>query len=184
LQIKLVDISDPDESGGINPIACEILVHAEEMFDVPPEEQGLPMIVVGERALTGEGAIREQLAGLIGEYLRSGGTSCPDIPGLAEFAAGVGDSSPGSNEGEECGLDEDMCEAPAPVWVAYFYEVGCRECSRAEYDIRYVESKYPQVMVQEYNAQSDVASRPCIAARFGFVRGLDLKYTLSNPRRA
>jgi cytochrome c biogenesis protein CcdA len=166
LQVKLVDISNPSEPGGINPIAYEMLIRAEEMFDVSPEEQGLPMIVVGERALTGEGAIRERLAGLIDEYLKSGGTSWPDIPGLAEFASEMGDSDPGSGAGEDCGLDEDMCEAPAPVWMAYFYEVGCQECSRAEYDIRYVESKYPQVMVQEYNAQSDAALIEWLGARF------------------
>jgi cytochrome c biogenesis protein CcdA len=180
LQIKLVDISDPNEPGGINPITYEMLIRAEEMFDVPLEERGLPMIVVGERALTGEGVIREQLVGLIDEYLKSGGTSWPDIPGLAEVTAGVPVVGPGIEQnpgGEEVGLcspEEEICEAPAPVWMAYFYEVGCQECSRAEYDIRYVESKYPQVMVQEYNAQSDAALIEWLGARFGMPEKLRL----------
>jgi cytochrome c biogenesis protein CcdA len=173
LEIKLVDISDPKEPGGINPTAYEMLIHAEAMFGVSPEEQGLPMLIVGDRALVGEGTIREQLPGLVDEYLEAGGTAWPDIPGLAELDAGTDGSSlsagadPGSGEEADCGPDEDICEAPAPVWMAYFYEVGCQECSRAEYDIRYVETKYPQVMVEEYNAQSDAALIEWLGARFG-----------------
>jgi cytochrome c biogenesis protein CcdA len=173
LEIKLIDISDPSELGGINPTTYEMLIHAETMFDVCPEEQGLPMLVVGDRALIGEGAIREQLPGLVDEYLKAGGTAWPDIPGLAEFAVGTEGSNPsagtgpGSGEEADCGSDEEICEAPAPVWMAYFYEVGCQECSRAEYDIRYVETKYPQVMVEEYNAQSDAALIEWLGARFG-----------------
>jgi cytochrome c biogenesis protein CcdA len=172
LEIKLVDISDPDEPGGINPITYEMLIHAEEMFDVSPEEQGLPMVIVGERVLVGETAIREQLPGLVDEYLKTGGTSWPDVPGLAEFAVGTGGSipgggsDPGGEEGQDCGPDEEVCEVANPVWMAYFYEVGCQECSRAEYDIRYVESKYPQLMVEEHNAQTDAALIEWLGARF------------------
>ncbi len=167
LQIKLVDISDPNEPGGINPTTYEMLIHAEAMFGVSPEEQGLPMLVVGDRALVGEGAIREQLPGLVDEYLEAGGTAWPDIPRLAELDAGMDDPNPGVSSNPGCGPDEEICEAPAPVWMAYFYEVGCQDCSRAEYDIRYVETKSPQVMVEEYNAQSDAALIEWLGARFG-----------------
>jgi cytochrome c biogenesis protein CcdA len=173
LEIKLVDISDPNEPGGINPITYEMLIRAEEMFGVSPEEQGLPMAIVGERVLVGEIVIREQLPGLVDAYLEMGGTSWPDVPGLAEFTAGVGDSvsdvgsDPGDKEGHDCGADEEVCEVASPVWMAYFYEVGCQECSRAEYDIRYVESRYPQLIVEEYNAQTDVALIEWLGARFG-----------------
>jgi cytochrome c biogenesis protein CcdA len=172
LEIKLVDISDPNEPGGINPITYEMLIHAEEMFDVSPEEQGLPMVVVGERVLVGETVIREQLPGLVDECLETGGTFWPDIPGLAEFSAGLGDSvsgagsDPRDEEGQNCGPEEEVCDVASPVWMAYFYEVGCQECSRAEYDIRYVETKYPQLMVEEYNAQSEAALIEWLGARF------------------
>ena len=39
------------------------------------------------------------------------------------------------------------------------YEVGCQECSRAEYDLRYVAEKYPQVIVEEYNVQDEAARK-------------------------
>jgi len=47
--------------------------------------------------------------------------------------------------------------APSPIWAAYFYEVGCQNCSRAEYDIKYVQSIYPQLLIDEFNVQDDTA---------------------------
>jgi thiol-disulfide isomerase/thioredoxin len=164
LQIKVVDISDPNAPGSINAAHYEMLVHAEEMFDVPPEERGLPMVIVGGEALVGEDVIRERLPCLLGDCLEQGGAPWPDIPGLADIASGpviVGPGigfNPGGEGIQACEAEEAaVCEAPAPIWVAYFYEVGCRECSRAEYDIRYVESQYPQLMIEQYNVQDDAA---------------------------
>ncbi len=171
LQIKVVDISDPDNPGGLDAANYELLVYAEQALDVPLEEKGLPLVVVGDEALVGEGAIRQRLPGLVGDYLASGGVAWPDIPGLAEVGAGlvvVGpdiDPNPGSEGDDICAPDDEVCAAPAPVWMAYFYEVGCQECGRAEYDIRYVESKYPQVMVEEYNLQGDAALAEWLGAR-------------------
>ena len=174
LQIKVVDISDPGAPGGVNAANYELLVHAEEMFDVPPEERGLPMVIVGGEALAGEDAIREQLPRLICSCMEQGGTPWPGIPGLADVASGLAIVGPGTglNPGSEgielCEAEEAaVCEAPTPIWVAYFYEVGCQECSRAEYDIRYVESKYPQVVVEEYNVQGDAALAEWMGARLG-----------------
>jgi cytochrome c biogenesis protein CcdA len=171
LQIKVVDISDPNNPGGLNAANYEMLVSAEEAFGVPAEEQGLPMAVVGGEALVGEDAIRERLPCLVGACLGSGGTSWPDIPGLAEVDSGLAILRPGiggdpGGEGYEvCAPEAAACAAPAPVWIAYFYEVGCQECSRVEYDIRYVESAYPQVMVEEYNVQSDAALAEWLGSR-------------------
>jgi cytochrome c biogenesis protein CcdA len=170
LQIKLVDISDPNRPGGIDPDNYEILVRAEEAFGVSPEEQGLPMLVVGEIVLAGEDAIRERLPALVCTCLESGGTSWPDISGLAEITIGSGEGFPGIGfgpgvEGVEPCVSEGSCSVPVPVWMAYFYEVSCQECSRAEYDIRYVQSRYPQLMIEEYNAQSDASLLEWLGAR-------------------
>jgi len=174
LQIKVVDISDPNNPGGLNATNYEMLVYAEKLFDVPPEEQGLPMAIIGGEGLVGEDAIRQRLPCLVGDCLASEGAPWPDIPGLTEVNAGltiVGPGiglNPGSEEGKICAPEEAaVCEAPAPIWAVYFYEVGCQECSRAEYDIRYVESKYPQVIVEEYNVQGDAALAEWLGARLG-----------------
>lgn len=169
LQIKVIEISDPAN--------YEILLRIEDVFDVSPEERGLPVLVVGSEVLIGENAIREQLPCLIDNCLRVG-ANWPDVPGLEEIAVEESGRqmdvvpetsfSLGGQEAESCGPeDSEVCTAPMPIWMAYFYEVGCQECSRAEYDIRYVKSKYPQLVVEEYSAQEDAALAEWLGARFG-----------------
>lgn len=165
MQIKVVEISDPAH--------YEMLIRAEEMFGVSPEKRGLPTLVIDGQILIGEDAIRKQLPCLLGTCLGAGGTSWPDIPGLQEIAV-EGQKEPiigfslGQEESATCGPEDTAaCEAPPPIWAAYFYDVGCQECSRAEYDIRYVQSKYPQLMVEEHNAQDDAALAEWLGARVG-----------------
>jgi cytochrome c biogenesis protein CcdA len=160
----VIEISDPAN--------YEMLIRAEEMFDVAPEERGLPTLVIDGQVLIGEDMIREQLSCLLDSCLGAGGTSWPDIPGLdsvvVEGGTGLGLGVNPGGEVEPCGPeDAAACEGPAPIWGAYFYEVGCQECSRAEYDIRYVQSKYPQVLVEEYNVQEDAALAEWLGARAG-----------------
>jgi cytochrome c biogenesis protein CcdA len=166
LQVKMVEISDPAN--------YEILIRAEEAFGVLPEERGLPTLLVGGQVLIGEDAIREQLRCLLDTCLGVGGTSWPDIPGLQGIAVGgeaglaTGFSLLGLGESETCGPEDAVaCEPPPSIWAAYFYEVGCQECSRAEYDIQYTQSKYPQLLVEEYSAQEDAALVEWLGARVG-----------------
>jgi len=168
MQIKVIEISDPAN--------YEILIRTEQLFDVSAEERGLPTLVIDGQVLIGEDAIREQLRCLLDTCLIAGGTSWPDVPGLDEVAPqGTGSIDlspglgvPGAGELEPCGSEEAVaCEGPAPIWAAYFYQVGCQECSRAEYDILYVQSKYPQLVVDEYNVQEDAAFAKWLSDRFG-----------------
>ena len=166
MQIKMVEISDPTN--------YEMLIRAEEMFGVTPEQRGLPTLVIDGQALIGEEAVRGQLHCLLDTCLGAGGTSWPDIPGLGDIAVeGEGEPGLGFNPGglgieglEPCGPEDvAACEGPAPIWAAYFYDVGCQECSRAEYDIRYVRSMYPQLLVEEYSVQEDAALAEWLGAR-------------------
>ena len=167
MQIKIVEISDPAN--------YEMLMYAEEMFELPPEERGLPTLIIGGKVLVGESAIREQLSCLCDTCVQAGGTSWPDIPGLEQVGVNgleeTGLILDPQGELAQCGPeDADVCQVPesAPdvtIWAAYFYEVGCQECSRAEYDIRYVQSQYPQLRVEEYNVQDDAALAEFLASR-------------------
>jgi cytochrome c biogenesis protein CcdA/glutaredoxin len=166
MQIKMVEISDPAN--------YEMLIRTEEMFGVSSEERGLPTLVVGGQVLIGEDAIREQLRCQLDTCLGAGGTSWPDIPGLekvgveGEGGLDTGFDLLGAEELTTCGPEDAVaCEAPPSIWAAYFYEVGCQECSRAEYDIRYAQSKYPQLLVKEYSAQEDAALAEWLGARAG-----------------
>ena len=165
MQIKVIEISEPAN--------YEMLIRAEEMSGVSTEERGLPTLVIDGQALVGEDAIRQQLRCLLDTCLGVGGTSWPDILGL-EGVAVEGQEGPipefslGLEESATCGPEDTVaCEAPPTIWAAYFYEVGCQECSRAEYDIRYAQSKYPQLLIAEYTAQEDAALAEWLGARAG-----------------
>ena len=167
LQLKMVEISDPAN--------YEMLIRAEEMLEVSAEERGLPTLILGEQVLIGEYDIPEQLPCLVDSCLEAGGTAWPEIPGLDGIpieGSSELDFGPGAQAGTEgvqpCDSeDAERCEEPAAIWAAYFYEVGCQNCGRAEHDVRYVQSKYPQLLVEEHNVQTDTALAEWLADRFG-----------------
>jgi len=164
MEIKTIEISEPQN--------YELLVHAEEAFQVSQEERGLPTLVIDGQVLIGEDEIREQLPCLLDSCLEAGGTSWPDIPGLeavttepsTDFGSGLGLGG----DAEPCGTEEEAaCEGPAPIWMAYFYQVGCQACSRAEYDIEYAKSQYPQLVVKEFDVQENAALADWLGKRLG-----------------
>ncbi|MCP4538705.1 MAG: hypothetical protein GY832_16345 [Chloroflexi bacterium] len=170
LQIKWVQYHDPTQPTKVDPAKYEMLLRAEEMFGVSAERRGIPTLVIDEQALVGEDEIRERLSHLIDAGLGTGGTSWPDIPGLEEIpiasegTLNFGLVPPIVEEVEPCDEEELVCEpGAASIWAAYFYQVGCQECSRAESDIQYVRSRYSQLVVEEFDIYDSVDLVKCLA---------------------
>ncbi|MCS7281923.1 MAG: hypothetical protein NZ769_00975 [Anaerolineae bacterium] len=166
LDIRYLEIS--------SPAVYELLIRTEEYFNVAPERRGLPTIVLGDRILIGEEEVRQQLPCLVEKCLAETGADFPPIPGLEEVLSGV--NPPSANPGpigEPGGLgictpaEVSACETQAPIWAAYFYQVGCQECSRAEADIRYIRQRYPQLIVEEFNIYEQAALAQWLAERIG-----------------
>lgn len=166
LDVRYLEISDP--------AAYELLIRTEEYFKVAPEKRGLPTIVLGDRILIGEEEVRQQLPCLVEKCLAETGADFPPIPGLEEALSGAArpPANPGLG-GEPGGLgictpaEVAACETQAPVWAAYFYQVGCQKCSRAEADIRYIRQRYPQLIVEEFNIYEHAALAHWLAERIG-----------------
>jgi uncharacterized membrane protein/thiol-disulfide isomerase/thioredoxin len=57
------------------------------------QDGGVPFLVIGGKYLMGSTDIPEQLPGLIETYLRQGGVGVPEIPGLREAMAMMGNSA-------------------------------------------------------------------------------------------
>ncbi len=166
LDIRYLEIGDPN--------AYELLVRAEEYFGVAPEKRGLPTIVIGDQILIGEEEVRQQLPCLVEKCLAETGADFPPIPGLADALNGVSKPPASPGTGVEpggigiCSPEEvAACETQAPIWAAYFYQVGCQECSRAEADIRYIRQRYPQLVVEEFNIYEHAALAQWLAERAG-----------------
>jgi uncharacterized membrane protein len=79
LQVIGIDISQP---------AGAVLYEAStEQYNVPPEMQGVPRLVVGDRFMVGSLQIPQEFPGVVEQGLASGGIDWPAIPGLAEAMA-------------------------------------------------------------------------------------------------
>jgi uncharacterized membrane protein/thiol-disulfide isomerase/thioredoxin len=55
-----------------------------EIFEVPPERRGVPMMVIGDQVLVGSIEIPERFTDLVQEGFDQGGLDWPAIPGLVE----------------------------------------------------------------------------------------------------
>lgn len=156
LDIRLIEISEQAN--------YQLLLQMESLHAVPADKATVPEIFIGDQVLFGENEIRAQLPGLIEEYLRQGGISWP--AGLE--AASTPTASP-TRTPKVCHACEGVAQhhqtltaqpvaSPTPtpnpaIHVAFFFQAGCHECDRAEYDLRYLQSKYPQLQVHVFDVQ-------------------------------
>jgi cytochrome c biogenesis protein CcdA len=151
IEIKLLDTSDPYNHG--------LLVSLEDAAEIPPEKRGVPMMFVGPTVMVGSLSIEGNLEEVIDKYLAEGGTDypiaeallVPPTPGLAA-------------------TPQPTLTAQAenhPVHIAYFYEIGCQECDRVTYDLNYLQSKYPNLVVETFDVQKDAALSEWLGEQYG-----------------
>lgn len=165
LQIKMVETNS-------DPANYEMLIGAEEIFDVSPEERGFPTLIVADQVLIGEEEIREQLSCLLNTCLGEGGTLWPDIPGLegipieGQEDLGLGFEVAAIGE-QPCPPEETGTCTKETIFAAYFYQVGCKNCSRAEADIQYVRSQHTQLVIEDFNIYDSVDLAQCLAEHAG-----------------
>lgn len=77
LFIIAVNIANPD-----GQILFKAII---DYHQIPPERQGVPMLLVGDEILVGSYEIPNQFPGLIADGLANGGIKWPDIPELRTF---------------------------------------------------------------------------------------------------
>ncbi|MCB2202947.1 hypothetical protein KQH56_02965 [bacterium] len=159
LDVRLLEIGDP--------AYYEALLAAEAWFDVGVEDRTIPTLVVGDEVLVGEVEIGERFPGVVSDGIQAGGIPFPAIDSLDP--AVLVSVSPEATEAtdEACETDES-CEIAAPIFAAYFYQTGCKECSRVEADLKYLRSKYPQLQVQEYNIYDHADLATWMTDRIGY----------------
>jgi cytochrome c biogenesis protein CcdA len=149
LEILSVEISD-----SVNYV---IYLEAIKLFEVTPTRQGVPALYIADTHLVGLDEIKDELPGLIKENFKQGGVSYPAIPGLADLTDGVV---------EQTEPAETVKDA-APIYLVYFYQVGCRDCDRVKGDLDYLKSKYPQLVVEEYNVRDEGTLSEWLGERAG-----------------
>lgn len=80
-QLSVLEVDSSQRDGG------DLFRAAIARYSIPPERQGVPMMIVGDTVLVGAVEIPQQLPGLVAAGLQAGGIDWPDLPGIEEFAA-------------------------------------------------------------------------------------------------
>lgn len=92
-KLEMVGVDTSSEGGSA------LFLAAIEKFELPPEYQAVPLLIIDDVILIGGNQIPEQFPGLIEEYLAKGGVDWPDIPGLREaLEASDADATPVDEE--------------------------------------------------------------------------------------
>jgi len=111
--------------------------------------------------------IREKLEGIIDDYLAEGGVDFP-IPEeyLMEVTPTPGPGTP-SGAAATSVPPASPTSALQPIAMAYFDEVGCRECDRVTYDINYLKSIYPQLEADVLDLGEHAALNEWLCEQYG-----------------
>ena len=160
LGIRLVELGES--------VNYEALMKAESAFGIQAGERGLPVVLIGDQMLNGEQQTREKFVELIEAGLAGDGIKLPEIPGVDPTSLVISQAQPTPDAGLVCSPeDPTACEVSAPIYAAYFYQTGCKECARAETDLAYLNSKYPQLIIEEFNIYDEAAMAEWMAERVG-----------------
>jgi glutaredoxin len=125
---------------------ADILSRLNTGLRVPPPPKGTAEILIDHRMLVGLAEIQRELPGLVDKYLAQGGIN---LPSLDELAGTPSPATPSTNTTATPSLVVTQ-PADKPIYLAYFEKAGCQECARTAYDLRLVESEYPQVVVDSF----------------------------------
>ena len=159
LDIRLLELGNPD--------SYRAMITAEAHYGVKPEERGLPTMLINDQILIGEEQNRQNLPGLIESAIVGEGIDFPAIEGLDPNVLLSVAPQPVTGP-VACSADNpDACNIANPIYLAYFYKVGCKECNIVDADLTFLRSQYPSLIVQEFNILEEVDLALWMARRAG-----------------
>ena len=150
LEFKTIQVNT--ESG------FEVFADAENTLIGDAGRWDIPTIVVEDKYMIGEDAIRSTLLPHLQCVFADGGNAWPEIPSLLALD-NVNDLSPadksftGGEQGlQECISEEEAaaCVSPVPIFALYLTSRDCEPaCDRTIYDLRYLQGLYPQMIFED-----------------------------------
>lgn len=106
-QLELLAINTTTEQGQ------QLYRSAIERFQIPPERQGVPTLIIGDTVLVGSTEIPEQLPALVEALLVQGGIDWPDLPEIRLLLADQEAELAGTTDGQ-AGPDQQAPPAEPP----------------------------------------------------------------------
>ena len=151
VEIAFIDISNTNNYIG--------LLQLEAAYGLDSSKAIVPEMFIGKDVLMGEVEIPEKLAGLIDKYLAQGGVDYPELARLNPEETPSWPPTP------------TPAATSQPIALAYFYNLGCQECARAEYDLKLLQSRYPQVEVYRFDVVEQARLNEWLGQRNGVPAG-------------
>ena len=130
IEFKEFEISD-DEN-------FELLIKFEAQYG---QENDVPVIFIGDKVIGGDD-VDTDLENIISEYSKTG---CP-YPKLEK-----------SEEKDTNAVD--LSDDSKPIYIAYFFKVGCKYCDHTVYALKTLKKRYPQLEIREYEINSSESMR-------------------------
>ena len=150
-----------------NPSNYEALIQIEEDYGIQSADRGLPTILIGNKLLIGEEQCQAELPDTLNNLLVQSEITLPEAAGV-DISTLNSEAANFSDDIEICTIDDpEACETGEPIYAAYFYQVGCKECSRAEADLIYLQTKYPNLIIEEFNIYDEAAMGEWLAEQAG-----------------
>ena len=145
LHIKFLDIAEPDNYA--------LLARIKDKYNNKHNEP--PVMVIGEHILGGKKEIKDSLELLLEKYKRTGA----ELPNIEAKQDTVG-IKPTATSKAEVVKKEEMGSRNTeghlnvkPVYLAYFYSEGCRECEEVSYELNTLSSKYPNLEIKKFDIE-------------------------------
>jgi hypothetical protein len=139
-EIQLLDLTEP--------FSYQVFAALHERY--PQLPGGVPQIYIDQHMLVGSVEVRDNLPPLIDDCLARGGC---DWPFTVEAPSGSTTAEPAPDAN--------------PVYLAYCFDPTCLECDRVAYDLDYLQSQYPNLVVQRFNIRDDAATIEAMCERYG-----------------
>jgi len=131
-----------------NSQSAQLLQALLAAYGVPPERaKQHPALLIDDQLLLGVAEIRTRLEPLIEAYLAIGGVELPDP--------------------EQILSSEPSAPANPAIHLAHFFKAGCQECARANYNLDYVKTLYPQLVIAEFPIEESPALSEWLGERYG-----------------
>jgi len=129
-----------------------LLTKFEEKYGDTDNEP--PVLFIGREVIGGRREMADRLEKSVLRYRDAGGCPWPDEISFPRPGADNRRPPTGTKEKEPASTaagGEEAAARPAPVYLAFFHQYGCRECQRVFHVLRYVEKRHPAVVVREFD---------------------------------
>ena len=152
VSIELVSVQDP--------LAYAILLELDGLYGVPEDQRGgVPELFIGSSVMIGRYSIEDSFEKVVDEYLAKGGANMPSFAEMREKALAAQSTAQAPTQAAS--------QESRAVVAAYFYKEGCQECERAQYDLRLLQERYPQFVLESYAAAEQAPMLEWLGERYG-----------------